>query len=83
MVRLPQNEFEGLLEQAACRGARKALQQAGLADETAANDIRTLRDLAGSLNYYRLKPVGWITLAKRIKRFKALHRKISNVTDPS
>ena len=35
------------------------------------------------LNYYRLKPVGWITLAKRIKRFKALHRKISNVTDPS
>ena len=36
-----------------------------------------------TLNYYRLKPVGWITLAKRIKRFKALHRKISNVTDPS
>ena len=36
-----------------------------------------------NLNYYRLKPVGWITLAKRIKRFKALHRKISNVTDPS
>ena len=39
--------------------------------------------IASFLNYYRLKPVGWITLAKRIKRFKALHRKISNVTDLS
>ena len=39
--------------------------------------------VVADLNYYRLKPVGWITLAKRIKRFKALHRKISNVTDPS
>ena len=47
-------------------------------------DLReSFEDFISQLNYYRLKPVGWITLAKRIKRFKALHRKISNVTDPS
>ena len=49
MMRLPLSEFENLLEQAACRGARKALLEVGLADETAAKDIRTLRDLASSL----------------------------------
>ncbi len=49
MVCLPRDEFEILLEQAACRGARKALQEVGLADEEAADDIRDLRDLAGTI----------------------------------
>lgn len=49
MIVIPRSEFETLLEQAACRGARKALIEVGLADEDAANDIRTLRDLAGSI----------------------------------
>ena len=44
MIVIPRSEFETLLEQAACRGARKALKEVGLADEEAANDIRTLRD---------------------------------------
>ena len=49
MVCLPRTEFESLLDQATCRGARKALKEVGLADEKAANDIRTLRDLADSI----------------------------------
>ncbi len=39
MIVIPRSEFETLLEQAACRGARKALKEVGLADEDAANDI--------------------------------------------
>ncbi len=49
MVCLPREEFETLLEQAACRGAKKALIEVGLADEEAADDIRDLRDLAGMI----------------------------------
>ena len=71
MVCLPQKikelaEFESLLEQAACRGARKALKEVGLADEEAANDIRTLRDLAGSIKTmqrtFLQTVVRWITI---------------------
>ena len=66
IIRLPRTEFEQLLEQAACRGARKALQEVGLADETAANDIRTLRGLAGSLKLmqrtFLQTIVRWITV---------------------
>ena len=66
MIRLPRNDFENLLEQAACRGARKALQEVGLADETAANDIRTLRGLAASLKVMQhafLKTVArWVAI---------------------
>ena len=66
MVRLPRNDFEALLEQAACRGARKALQQVGLADESAANDVRTLRGLAASLKVMQhafLKTVArWVAI---------------------
>lgn len=49
MVCLPHNEFENLLEQAACRNARKALAEVGLADEETAEDIRNLRDLVGTI----------------------------------
>ncbi len=66
MVCLPRTEFESLLEQAACRGARKALKEVGLADEKAANDIRTLRDLAGSIKTmqrtFLQTVVRWITI---------------------
>ena len=66
MVCLPRTEFESLLEQAACRGARKALKEVGLADEEAANDIRTLRDLAGSIKTmqrtFLQTVVRWITI---------------------
>ena len=66
IMRLPRSEFENLLEQAACRGARKALQEVGLADEAAANDIRTLRGLAGSLKVMQhafLKTVArWVAI---------------------
>jgi hypothetical protein len=49
MLCLPRTEFESLLEKAAFWGAKKALKEVGLADEEAANDIRSLRDLAGSI----------------------------------
>ena len=67
MVRLPRNEFENLLEQAACRGARKALMEVGLADEAAANDIRTIRGLAGSVKLmhrtFLQTLVRWLTIS--------------------
>lgn len=66
IVSLPRTEFEALLEQAACRGARKALQEVGLADEDAAKDIRTLRDLAGSFktmqSTFLQTIVRWVTI---------------------
>jgi len=42
-------EFEQLLELAAERGARKALEDVGLDGDDAAVDIRDLRSLLGSL----------------------------------
>lgn len=67
MIVIPRSEFETLLEQAACRGARKALIEVGLADENAANDIRTLRDLAGSIKImqrtFLQTLVRWVTVA--------------------
>ena len=66
MMVIPLSEFETLLEQAACRGARKALIEVGLADEDAANDIRTLRDLAGSIKImqrtFLQTLVRWVTV---------------------
>lgn len=49
LVALPRPEFEALLEQAACRGARKALLEVGLNDENAAADVRDLRDLLSAM----------------------------------
>lgn len=66
MIVIPRSEFETLLEQAACRGVRKALKEVGLADEDAANDIRTLRDLAGSIKVmqrtFLQTLVRWVTV---------------------
>ena len=66
MICLPREEFEALLERAACRGARRALQEVGLADEQAASDIRALRDLSGSIKTVQrtfLKTVvSWLTI---------------------
>ena len=54
------------LGKAECRGARKALKEVGLADEEAANDIRTLRDLTGSIKTmqrtFLQTIVRWITI---------------------
>lgn len=66
LVRLPQSELETLLEQAACRGARKALMEVGLADEAAASDLRTIRGLASSLKLmqrtFLQTLVRWLTI---------------------
>jgi hypothetical protein len=66
MVCLPRTEFESLLEQAACRGARKALKEVGLADEEAVHDIHDLRDLVSSIKAmqrtFLQTVVRWITI---------------------
>jgi len=43
--RLTKPEIETLLQQAAQEGAREALTRIGLSDDTAANDVRDLRQL--------------------------------------
>ncbi len=63
-VRMPEEEFEELLELAAERGAKKALADVGLVDEHAANDIRGLRDLLGALRI--AKRTAWQTVVRLI-----------------
>ena len=46
---MPEAEFEHLLERAAERGARKALEGVGLDGDDAAVDIRDLRSLLGCM----------------------------------
>ncbi|MCP5405178.1 MAG: hypothetical protein H6922_03030 [Pseudomonadaceae bacterium] len=66
LVVLPRPEFEDLLEQAACRGARKALHEVGLNDEGAATDVRDLRDLLSAVRTAKTEAlraiVRWFTV---------------------
>lgn len=66
LIVLPRPEFESLLEQAACRGARKALHEVGLNDENAAEDVRDLRDLLGAMRTAKKEAfrafIRWLTL---------------------
>ena len=63
-VRMPEEEFEELLELAAERGAKKALADVGLVDEHAANDIRDLRSLLGAVRM--AKRTAWQTVVRLI-----------------
>jgi hypothetical protein len=63
-VRMPEEEFEELLELAAQRGAKKALADVGLVDEYAANDIRDLRSLLGAFRV--AKHTAWSTVIRLI-----------------
>ena len=63
-VRMPEEEFEELLELAAERGAKKALADVGLIDEHAANDIRDLRSLLGAVRM--VKRMAWQTVVRLI-----------------
>ena len=63
-VRMPEEEFEELLELAAERGAKKALADVGLIDEHAANDIRDLRSLLGAVRM--AKRTAWQTVVRLI-----------------
>ena len=62
MVVMPHEEFETLLEQAAERGARRALADVGLDGEDAASDIRELRGLLEAFN--TAKHTAWQTLIR-------------------
>jgi len=61
-VRMPEEEFEELLELAAERGAKKALADVGLVDENAAGDIRDLRSLLGAVRMARR--TAWQTVVR-------------------
>lgn len=63
-VRMPEEEFEELLELAAERGAKRALANVGLVDEGAANDIRDLRSLLGA--FRAAKHTAWSTIVRLV-----------------
>lgn len=62
MVVMPLDDFEKLLEEAAERGARKALADVGLDGEDAAHDIRELRGLLDA--FTSAKRTAWQTVVK-------------------
>lgn len=62
MVIMPLDDFEKLLEEAAERGARKALTDVGLDGEDAAHDIRELRGLLDA--FTSAKRTAWQTVVK-------------------
>ena len=63
-VRMPEEEFEELLELAAERGAKRAQADVGLVDEHAADDIRDLRSLLGAVRV--AKRTAWQTVVRLI-----------------
>jgi len=63
-VRMPEEDFEELMELAAERGAKRALANVGLIDEHAANDIRDLRSLLGA--FRMAKHTAWSTVIRLI-----------------
>ncbi len=63
-VRMPEDEFEELMELAAERGAKRALANVGLIDEHAANDIRDLRSLLGA--FRMAKHTAWSTVIRLV-----------------
>ena len=63
-VVMPRDEFERLLEQAAERGAKRALTDVGLDGDDAAHDIRDLRGLLDAYN--TAKHTAWETVIKMI-----------------
>ncbi len=62
MMTLPKQDFEDMLERAAERGARHALQGVGLDGEDAAHDIRELRNLLDAFN--EAKKTAGLTIIK-------------------
>ena len=61
-VSMPFEEFEQLLEEAAGRGAKRAMADVGLDGEDAAADIRELRGLLDAFN--TAKQTAWQTVVK-------------------
>lgn len=61
-VSMPFEEFEQLLEEAAGRGAKRAMVDVGLDGEDAAADIRELRGLLDAFN--TAKQTAWQTVVK-------------------
>lgn len=61
-VNLTIEELEELLDRAAARGARRAIQEIGLHDGTAVKDIEELRSLLGS--WRETRKAVWQTVVK-------------------
>ena len=63
-VSMPLDEFERLIEDAAERGAKRAMTDVGLDGESAAADIRELRGLLEAFN--TAKHTAWQTLVRMV-----------------
>lgn len=63
-VFMPPDEFERLIEDAAERGAKRAMADVGLDGESAAADIRELRGLLEAFN--TAKHTAWQTLVRMV-----------------
>lgn len=63
-VSMPLDEFERLIEDAAERGAKRAMTDVGLDGESAAADIRELRGLLEAFN--TAKHTAWQTLIRMV-----------------
>jgi hypothetical protein len=61
---MPFDDFEQLIEDAAERGAKRAMSDVGLDGEDAAADIRELRGLLDAFN--TAKQTAWQTVVKMI-----------------
>ncbi len=81
-IKLTQAELDDLIEQASTRGARKALIEMGLMDDTV-NDLRTLRGLAKTLktmqHTFVQTMVRWLTIGMLVLFFAGISGKLDSL----
>ncbi len=81
-VKLTQAELDELIEKASARGARKALIEMGLMDDTV-NDLRTLRGLAKTLktmqHTFVQTMVRWLTIGMLVLFFAGISGKLDSL----
>ncbi len=81
-ITLSQAELDELIEQASTRGARKALIEMGLMDDTV-NDLRTLRGLAKTLktmqHTFVQTMVRWLTIGMLVLFFAGISGKLDSL----
>ncbi len=81
-ITLSQAQLDELIERASTRGARKALIEMGLMDDTV-NDLRTLRGLAKTLktmqHTFVQTMVRWLTIGMLVLFFAGISGKLDSL----
>lgn len=81
-ITLSQAQLDELIEKASTRGARKALVEMGLMDETV-NDLRTLRGLAKTIKTMQQTfvqtMVRWLTIGMLVLFFAGISGKLESL----